>query len=123
MRGDDALTASNLEDTLRLKKKRNSTTKEDWDKMNRTTCGLIRSCLTQDIKYHVLHETSARQLWEILEKKYLTKSIESRLQLKSKLYGFQMKKGCFVNEHLNRYIKLLTDLVNVDVEAEEKIKR
>jgi len=39
---------------------------------------LIRSCLTT-IKYHVLHETSARQLWEILEKKYLTKSIESLL--------------------------------------------
>jgi len=74
----DVLTASNLEDTLRLEKKRNSTSEEDWDKMNRMACGMIRSCLTQDIKYHVLHETSARQLWEILEKKYLTKSIESR---------------------------------------------
>ena len=73
----DALTASNLEDTLRLEKKRTSTTEEDWDKMNRTMCALIRYYLTQDIKYHVLHETSARQLWEILEKKYLTKSIES----------------------------------------------
>jgi len=90
----DALTASNLEDTLRLEKKRDSTTEEDWDKMNRTACGLIRSCLTQDIKYHVLHETSARQLWEILEEKYLTKSIESRLQLKRRLYRFQMKRGC-----------------------------
>ena len=86
----DALTASNLEDTLRLEKKRDSTVEEDWDKMNRTACDLIRSYLTQDIKYHVLHETSMRQLWEILEKKYLTKNIESRLQLKSKLYGFQM---------------------------------
>ena len=52
----DALTALNLEDTLRLEKKRNSTTEEDWDKMNWTTCGLIGSCLTQDIKYHMLHE-------------------------------------------------------------------
>ena len=34
--------------------------------------------LTQDIKYLVLDETSARQLWEILKRKYLTKSIESR---------------------------------------------
>ena len=75
----DTLTASNLKDTLRLEKKRDSTTEEDWDKMNRTACGLIRSCLTQDITYHMLHETSARQLWEILEKKYLTKSVESRL--------------------------------------------
>ena len=65
----DALTASNLEDTLRLEKKRETTTEEDWDKMNRTACGLIRSCLTQDIKYLiVLHKTSARQLWEILNK-------------------------------------------------------
>ena len=84
----DTLTTSNLEDTLRLEKKRDSTTEEDWDKTNRSACGLIKSCLTQDIKYHVLHETSARQLWEILEKNYLTKSIESRLQLTRRLYPF-----------------------------------
>ena len=70
----------------------------------------------------MLHETSARQLWKILEKKYLTKSVVSRLQLKSKLYGFQMQRGCSVNEHLNRYMKLLTDLVNVDVETSEENK-
>ena len=108
----DALTASNLEDTLQLEKKRNSMTKEDWDKMNRTTCDLIRSFLTQDIKYHVLHETSARQLREILEKKYLTKSIESRLQLKRRLYNFQMNRGLSINKHMNNYTKFLTDLVS-----------
>ena len=58
----DALTESNLKDNLRLEKKRETTSEEDWDKMNRTTYGLIRSCLTQDIKYHVLHEISVRQL-------------------------------------------------------------
>ena len=56
------------------------------------------------------------------EKELLRKSIESRLQLKSKLYGFQMQRGCSVNEHLNRYAKLLTDLVNVDVETSEEDK-
>ena len=30
----DALTASNLEDTLRLERKRETTTEEDWDKVN-----------------------------------------------------------------------------------------
>ena len=83
-----ALKASNLKDTLRLEKKPKATSEQDWDKMNRMRCGLIRSYLTQDIKYHVLHETSVRKLWEILEKKYLTKSIESRLQLKRRLYRF-----------------------------------
>ena len=42
----DALTASNLEHTLRFEKKPEATFEEDWDKMNRTTCDLIRSCLT-----------------------------------------------------------------------------
>ena len=33
-----------------------------------------------------------------------------------------MQRGCSVNEHLNRYTKLLTDLVNVDVETNEEDK-
>ena len=64
----DALMTSNLEDTLQLKEKLKETSEKDWDKMS----GLIRSCFTQDIKYHVLYETSAINMWEILEKKYLT---------------------------------------------------
>ena len=56
-----------------MKEKSEETSEKDWDKMNRTTCSLIRSCLTQDIKYHVLYETSTMKLWEILEKKYLIK--------------------------------------------------
>jgi len=70
----------------------------------------------------VLHETSARQLWEILEKKYLTKSIESRLQLKRTLYRSQMKNRLSIDEHMNNYTKLLIDLVNVDVKINEEDK-
>ena len=58
----DALTTSNLEDTLRLKEKPEETSEKDWDKMNRMVCGLIRSCLAQDIKYHMLYETSAMKM-------------------------------------------------------------
>ena len=118
----DALTASNLEDTLRLEKKPEATSEKDWDKMNRMACGLIRSYLAQDIKYHVLYETSARQLWEILEKKYLTKSIESRLQLKWRIYRFQLKRGLSIDEHMNSHTNLLTDLINVDVKIDEEDK-
>ena len=42
--------------------------------------------------------------------------------MKSKLYAFKMQRGCSVNEHLNRYTKLLIDLVNVDVETSEEDK-
>ena len=50
------------------------------------------------------------------------KSIESRLQLKMRLYRFQMKRGLSIDEHINNYTKLLTDLVNVDVKIEEEDK-
>ena len=85
----DAVTSSKLKSTLRLEKKRETTTEKDWDKMNRMAC----SC-GMDTKYQVscVTKTSVRQLWEILEKKYLTKSVESRLQLKSALSFLDAKR-------------------------------
>ena len=56
----NAFNASNLEDTLLLEKKKSTTTDEEWAKMNRSACGMIRSCLSQDIKYLAQHETSAK---------------------------------------------------------------
>jgi len=62
------------------------------------------------------------KMWEILEKKYLTKSIKSRLLLKRMLYCFQLKKGLSIVEHMNVYTKLLTDLINVDVKSKKRIR-
>ena len=58
----DALTTSNLEDALCLKEKPKETSKKDWDKLNQIVCSDIRSYLTEDIKYHVMYETSARKI-------------------------------------------------------------
>jgi len=90
--------------------------------MNWMVCSLIRSYLTQVIKYYALHKTSARQLWEILEERYLTKSVELQVQLKRRLYRFQMKRECSINKHMNNYTKLLTELVSADVEIDEEDK-
>jgi len=49
----------------------------------------------------------------------MTKNIESRLQLKRGLYRFQMKRGISIDEHMNCYTKVLTDLINVDVKIDE----
>ena len=40
--------------------------------------------------------------------------------MKRRLYRFQIKRGLSIDEHMNSYIKLLTDLVNVDVPIEEE---
>ena len=115
----DTLTTSNLEDTLRLEEKLKEISEKNWDKMNMTVCGIIRSCLTQDTKYHVIIKTSVRKIWENLESKYLSKSIENRLHLKRKRYRFQLKKGISISEHMNNYKKLLSDLANMNMVIEE----
>ena len=58
----NALMTSNLEDALLLEKKSKKTSTKDWDRMNMIACGVIRSCLTQDIKYYVIIETSAKKI-------------------------------------------------------------
>jgi len=87
--------------------------------MNKTTCEVIRSCLSQDLKYDVMIETSVKKIWETLVNKYLTNSVENRLHLKRRLYHFQLKRGVSISDHINTYTKLLADLTNVDVVIDE----
>ena len=81
----DALLVQGLKDAI-ASDTRPAETSDDWVRMNEVACAVIRSCLTQDIKYHVMNETSAKKIWDTLEDNYLTKSIENRLHLKRRLY-------------------------------------
>lgn len=65
-----------------------------------------------------MSETSTRKIWEMLKEQYLTKSVESKLHLKSRLYRFQLKGGTSLSYHIITYAKFLAELANVD----EKIK-
>ena len=82
--------------------------------MNRNAYGVIRSCLEQELKYDVIGVTSAMKMWEILNNKYLTKSVENRLHLLRRLFRFQMSRGTSLAAHVNNYTKLLSNLANVD---------
>uniref|UniRef100_A0A5B7C411 Retrovirus-related Pol polyprotein from transposon TNT 1-94 n=1 Tax=Davidia involucrata TaxID=16924 RepID=A0A5B7C411_DAVIN len=90
--------------------------------MNRQACGTIRLCLAKDQKYFVMRETSARELWQKLENKFMTKSIKNRLYLKKKLFQFQYKKGTSMLKHLNSFNKVLADLQNLGEEIKEEDK-
>ena len=75
--------------------------------MNWMAYDIIRSCLTQDIEYHMMNETFARNFLEIIESKYLMKNIENRLHLKRRLYHFPLKK-ISIGDRMNNYTKLLS---------------
>lgn len=87
---------------------------QEWDRINRQTCGFIRLCLAKDQKYFVMRETKAKDLWKRLEDKFMTKSVENRLYLKKKLFRFQYRAGSSLSEHLNDFSKILADLRNLD---------
>ncbi|PSS08126.1 Endonuclease [Actinidia chinensis var. chinensis] len=116
----DVLIQQDLDITLEAKPEDMS--EKDWAKLNRQACGTIRLCLAKDQKYFVMKETSAKELWDKLENKYMTKSVENRLYLKKKLFRFQFKQGTSMHEHLNAFNKILADLQNLDVEIDDEDK-
>ena len=116
----DVLIQQDLDITL--EEKPDDMSDKDWAKLNRQACGTIRLCLAKDQKYFVMKETSAKELWDKLENKYMTKSVENRLYLKKKLFRFQYKQGTTMNEHLNSFNKILADLQNLDVEIDDEDK-
>ena len=61
-----------------------------------------------------MNKTSAKKMQEILENKYLMMNVENRLNLKRRLYHFQLKKGISIGEQMNNYTKLFSNLANAD---------
>ncbi|KAH9733971.1 hypothetical protein KPL71_017220 [Citrus sinensis] len=105
-----------------LKNKRHLYDEEIWDRMNEKACGQIRSCLTKEVKYLVKDEECAMTLWRTLEEKYLLKSPENRLHTMSQVYGFRMKHGVSMHDHVSRFEKLLADLKNLDEDIKDEVK-
>lgn len=82
----DVLCSLNLEEILESDDRPEQMLERDWLKMNRSACGLIRNCLSQEIKYGMMIETFIVKLWKTLENKYLMKSVENHLHMKRQLY-------------------------------------
>ena len=95
---------------------------KEWKKLSRQACGTIRLCLAKDQKYSVMRETDAKTLWQTLEHKYMSKSLESRLYLRKKLLCFQLQIGMSMSEHIDKFTKLLADLQNLDDEIKDEDK-
>ncbi|KAH9718140.1 hypothetical protein KPL71_022099 [Citrus sinensis] len=105
-----------------LKNKRHLYDEEIWDRMNEKACGQIRSCLTKEVKYLVKDKECAVTLWRTLEEKYPVKSPENRLHAMSQVYGFRMKPGVSMHDHVSRFEKLLADLKNLNEDIEDEVK-
>ncbi|KAJ8625128.1 hypothetical protein MRB53_033658 [Persea americana] len=95
---------------------------KEWQKINPQACSTIRLCLAKDQKCSVMGKTSAKELWQKLEEKYMTKSLENRIYLKKKLFRFEYRQGIFMTEHLDDFNKIIADLMNIDVKIDDDDK-
>ena len=64
----------------------------------------------------------AKELCDNLEAKYMKKSVENKLYLKKKLFGFDYKEGILMAEHLDDFNKIITDFLNLDVKIDDENK-
>ena len=81
--------------------------------INRLACGTIRLCLSKELKYPFMRETSGSKLWKEMKDKFMKKSTKNKLYTRTKLYRFQYKSGTTMNDHITIFDSLVTDLLNL----------
>ena len=77
-------------------------------------------CFADEVMYHVMDEESPAAIWLKLESQYMSKSLTNKLLLNKKLYGLKMVEGSALDQHINVFNKILSDLNRVDVKFEEE---
>ena len=55
---------------------------DKWKEMQAQACATIRLCLTDQIIYHVMDETSPKKIWDKLEEQFMSNTLTRKLYLK-----------------------------------------
>ena len=77
-------------------------------------------CLVDEVIYHAMDEESLAIIWLKLESQYMSKSLTNNLLLKKKLFGLKMAEGSALDQHINVFNQIISDLNRVDVKFEEE---
>ena len=93
---------------------------EDWEELEARCVSTIRLYIADNIINNVNDVDSAPELWEKLEKLYLGKGLQTKLNLKRDLYKLKMGEGASLMEHMNVFRGLVDQLARVDVKIEEE---
>ena len=92
----------------------------EWKDLETRAASNIRMCLVDKVMYHVMDEESPVATWLKLESRYMSKSLTNKLFLKKKLYVLKMAKSSTLDQHINTFNKIISDLNRVDVKFKEK---
>ena len=96
--------------------------KEEWQKLERKVRSTIWLYFLDSMLLNVFWEDSAKKLGDELGNLYKSKSSLNNLFLWKKLYHPEIEDGDFVTEHRKSLNSLVSQLVFVDINMEEKVK-
>jgi hypothetical protein len=69
----------------------------------------------------VSEEATTKYLWDKLGKLYQSKSLVNKLFLRKKIYNLRMRDGDSVEEHLNAFNTMVSQLVSIEIKIQMKI--
>lgn len=75
---------------------------------------------------HVLRKldkcNSASEAWELLDKLYMKKTLPNRVHAQLKVYSFRMQDTRTIDQNVDDFLKLITDLNNLNIEIPEEVQ-
>ena len=92
----------------------------EWKDSETRATSTIKMCLANEVMYHVMDEKSPVAIWLKLESRYMSKPLTNKLILKKKLYGLKMTEGSILDQHINVFNQIISDLNLVDVKFVEE---
>lgn len=96
---------------------------EEWRKFDDEACSTIRLYLSKEVDHNIKAERSAKEIWEKLEKLYtLERALINRFDIKKQFYRLTMDETTTIQDHLNKFSRILGELSNLDVKISEEDK-
>ena len=92
----------------------------EWTKIQRKAVSTIRLALAPEIRHNVLKEITPKALWEKLKNIYASKSLTNHLCLKMELYQLKMEMGGDLQDYINKFNQLVSQLLNANDKLSEE---
>ena len=67
-----------------------------------------------------MKEKTALDMWKALERSYQTKSLPNQIYMKQRFYCFKMEENKSLDENMDVFLKLVSDLASVQVNISEE---
>ncbi|GKV38830.1 hypothetical protein SLEP1_g46695 [Rubroshorea leprosula] len=95
---------------------------DDWKKIDRKSCGVIRKWVDMSVIHHVAQEKESYKLWTKLEELFERKNALKKASLIRKQVNLKYKEGKNVSEHVNDFQEILNELVTVKLAIDDEVQ-